>query len=802
MKKSCLSILFCIILVVCCVFSACQPAQEPSEPPIVEEPLDPTKTYKLAVDCIPNNWNSHVSDLLGAGCVLDYTQDTLYEYDYNENKTGFKIVPAMAADYPTDVSAIYAERFGYSASEVGRAYRIPLKSNLKFDNGDAILANTFVESMELLLDPDADNPNASKVYGDGNLKIWGAESYAKQRGETIIESCVDADGIGIGEFVGWNTVSHEVAAKIRFSAAQSYVGKWLLDYYQYSEDRANEVMAHVLLGDHARKAEIDTLDGKTLAEINADEQLKATLDALVEGWCINADEEFGFFVCKQETDEVDFSSVGFFAEDELSLVIVLQNAMYLSELRQNLCTNFLLVHPQTYRDCINISCGSSVNNYGTNIQSYVGFGPYKIVHCTSDVLELSKNLCWRGYVEENAFDDTVYEADGIKCIVVEDEETKLNMFLRGEIDSYDLTAMDAKNGYLFSKYAYSTDSQTTWFVALNPDIEKSAIEAATAIPTVAGNTVIKSPLSIEEFRRALSYSLDRSALILECRPLSSVATGLIGQSYVWNTESGETYRSTNKAKEVVLNFWGIGNEWGEGKKYSDRDQAIALVASGSTLAKNLFDKSYQIAREKGFVTDAVHEKGSWELQICVGALGGGEASDKLYACLTKNWIEAVAGTPWEGHLTFVKREGLTKNDCARALSENRIDMFIDVNYSESAFAPQDLLNMLVGSAQYDTSTDKSKIFVDVEVNGKILRASVLDWAGKCLSGERIVAKVVDSNGVPTGELTEIYAEDTDAYLRLKIMTAVEAKILETCNIIPLSTDATITLRSHRIRYET
>lgn len=802
MKRSWLLILFCIILASCFVLSACQPdqeQQEPPEPPVDEEPLDPTKTYKLAVEHIPGNWNSHVSDIFGNGYVLDYTQDTLYEYDYNENKTGFKIVPAMAAHYPTDVSKLYAERFDYSESETGRAYKILLKSNLKFDNGDAITANTFVESMQLLLDPAADNPNACKVYGDGSLKILGAESYANQS-EIIIESCVDANGVGTGEFVGWNNVSNEVAAKISFSASQSYVGKWLLNYYKYSEDRVNEVMAHVLLADQTRNAEIAALDGKTLAEINADEQLRATFDELVEGWCTNADEEFGFFVYKYGMGPVDFSSVGFFAEDEHSLVIVLQNAMDLFELNNKLCTNFLLVHPQTYRNCMRVADGSIANNYGTSIQSYVGFGPYKIGNYTSDTLELTKNSCWRGYAEGNALENTIYEADGIKCTVVEDAQARLNMFLRGEIDSYDLTATDAKNGYLFSKYAYSIDSQTTWFVALNPDMEKSAIEAAAAIPATAGNKVIKSPLSIVEFRQALSCCLDRSALILECRPLSSVATGLIGQSYVWNTENGETYRSTEQAKDVILNFWGIADECGEGKEYSTRDQAIASVASGSALAKNLFDRSYQIAREKGFVTDAMHKNGLWELQICVGSVRGGEDSDKLYACLTKNWIEAVSGTPWEGHLTFVKREGLAKNDCAKALSENRIDMLIDVSCSASAFVPQALLNMFVGSAQYDTSTDKSKMFVDVDLDGKILRASVLDWIGKCLQGERIVAKIVDG-GVPTGEMLEIYVGD-DAYMRLKIMTAAEEAIMQTCNIIPISTDAVVTLRSHRIRLET
>lgn len=802
MKRSLLLILFCIILASCFVLSACQPAQEqqkPPAPPIGEEPLDQTKTYKLAVEHIPDNWNSHVSDIFGNGCVLDYTQDTLYEYDYNENKTGFKIVPAMAADYPTDVSHLYAERFGYSASETGRAYRIPLKSNLKFDNGDAISANTFVESMQLLLDPDADNPNACKVYGDDSLKILGAESYANQS-EIITESCVDNIGVGTGEFVDWNNVSNEVAAKISFSASQSYVGKWLLDYYKYPEDRANEVMAHMLLADQTRKTEIAALEGKTLADINADEQLKATFDALVEGWCTSADEEFGFFVYKYGTGEVDFSSVGFFAEDESSLVIVLQNAMDLLELNNKLCTNFLLVHPKAYRDCMRASDGSIANNYGTSIQNYVGFGPYKIASYASNVLELARNSYWRGYLEKNAFDNTIYEADGIKCTVVKDAQTRLNMFLRGEIDSYDLTVTDAKNGYLFSKYAYSADSQTTWFVALNPDIEKSAIEAATAIPATAGNKVIKSPLSITEFRQALSCCLDRSALIVECRPLSSVATGLIGSSYVWNEEKGETYRSTEQAKDVILNFWGVDGEWGEDEEYSTRDQAIASISSGSAIAKHLFDRSYQIAREKGFVTDAMHENGLWELQICVGTFGSGEDSDKLYACLTRNWIDAVSGTPWEGHLAFVKREGLAKNDCAKALSENRIDMLIDVSYTASAFAPHDLLNLFVGSAQYDTSTDKSKMFVDVQVDGKILRASVLDWIGKCLQGERIVAKVV-VGGVPTGELVEIGVGD-DASLRLKIMAAVESAMLKTCNIIPISTDATVTLMAHRVQLGT
>ena len=138
-----------------------------------------TYSYRLGPSDIPTAWNVHTYQSNSSTYVLDYTSDSLYVFEYNDDFTGYKIVPSMASGYPVDVTAQYVGKYGVQEGETGKVYKIPLKTNLKFDNGEAITAASFVASMKLLLDPKAANYRADNVYQSGELKIYNAENYVK-----------------------------------------------------------------------------------------------------------------------------------------------------------------------------------------------------------------------------------------------------------------------------------------------------------------------------------------------------------------------------------------------------------------------------------------------------------------------------------------------------------------------------------------------------------------------------------------------------------------------------------------------
>ena len=71
-------------------------------------------TYNIAFTASPTNWNPHVYETSTDGdYMLSYLSDGFYVFDYNEDKTGYALVPGMTTAEPTDVTDQY---------EIGRAH--------------------------------------------------------------------------------------------------------------------------------------------------------------------------------------------------------------------------------------------------------------------------------------------------------------------------------------------------------------------------------------------------------------------------------------------------------------------------------------------------------------------------------------------------------------------------------------------------------------------------------------------------------------------------------------------------------
>ncbi len=511
-------------------------------------------------------------------------------------------------------------------------------------------------------------------------------------------------------------------------------------------------------------------------------------------------------------EEVPFSTVGFLAPDKDHIVIILVNPMEDNfYLRYELCTSFFLVNNDLYDSCESITNGVYTNSYGTSVATYSGYGPYKLVEYVSgSKLRFERNPYWHGYSEIELVNQ--YQTSAVEMNVVTSDATRLEMFLKGEVEGYGLTA-DDMDDYITSPYIYYQDSESTWFVAMNPQVANLTATAAKAKPVTAGNTVIKAPLAIEEFRQALSYSLDRTAFILACSPTSGIAKALLSSVMIADPEDGTPYRSTEEAQDAILEFWGLSDAWGEGKEYGSRAEAIASI-TGYDLAgaKELFTVAYNKAKEAGYIPDG----DKWEFQICIGLPSTANFYTKGYAALTAGWTDAVKGTPWEGHLTFIQDTTLTSSTFADALHEGRVDLLFGVGYSGSMFDPYSFMECFTGSLQYDVFTDMSKIDLDIEIDGslilnkdgepaysgkKVLRGSISQWVS-ALQGYAFDAKVI-VNGEATEEIVSVNAgTSANPTLRLQVMAKAETAILNQSNLLPLMTDASASLRSMRVIYKT
>ncbi len=771
-------------------------------------------TYRMAPSDLPESWNVQTYQSNSSTYVLDYTSDSLYSFDYNDDFTGYKVVLGMASALPVDVTDDYVGQYGVKAGDENKVYKITLKDYLKYDNGDVLNAYSFVESMKCLLNPVAANFRADNVYASGSLKIHNAEAYVKQNSYALSEF-VSAN-YGDDEYVDPNTFTTSGEGILQHNGSDIVIdlssgGNWgdsleLYAEYGYLDAVKADYDALVAAADEDTKwVKLTPALLKNVQNCIAALHGYASVEeyAAADGdYAYREFEEMAFF--GRVWDEMEYDgNVGFFATSETELVIVLINPMEDNfYLRRELMTDFFLVHVPTYKACEKITDGVYTNTYGTSVDTFVGHGPYKLTqYVEGATIRLERNDLWRGYTEEDYIPGT-YQTDAVNYQKVTEDAVRLEMFLKGEIDSYGLQAEDMDD-YLGSEYTYFNDSESTWYLAMNPDAKTLGEMAAAATAVNTGYTVIKTPIAITEFRQALSYSLNRTEFNQLLSPTSGVAKALLSSMIIADPESGMSYRSTDAAKDAILSFWGLADKWGEGKEYATREEAIESITGFDPAgAKALFNTAYDEAVEAGYITQEMITSGKWEVQICIGKPADANYYNKGYEFLKTCWTDAVKGTKFEGHVTFVQSQTLGSTTFGTYLRNGQVDILFGVGYGGDMFNPYSLMDCFTGSLQYDPFTSKTNVMVDVELDGKVLRASLYSWVSEALQGDTIDCHVV-VNGEATDEVVKISAGPSDpAQRRIDILAATEEAVLNLSNIFPIQTDASASLRCMRVNYKT
>jgi len=795
MKKS---IIVVLVLLLVCSLAGCKDKHDKS---YVDDKT--TYTMRYALNSMPTSWNNHTYQSNDATNVIDYTEDSLYVFDYNATKDGYQIVPSMAVDMPKDVTKDYVGKFGITAESESQAYEIQLKDWLKYDNGDPITAKEFIESAKRLMNPAAANYRADNYYS-GNLKIYGAENYVKQ-GQYVLGAFVSAD-YGDDEYVDPAQFTKTPEGTFQVNGSDVILdinngGNW-----------GSELSLYAAYGYFDGCAAYDVLvaaaDENGQIKLN-EETLKATQDSIA--WLQGYDNVEAYAAEKgayayQEFEEMAFlgsswpeykwEDVGYFAKDDHTLVLILTKPLSGFYLNYALCSNMNLVHIPTYDACTKTENGVYTNNYGTSVDTYVGYGPYKLTEFLADAnMAMARNEFWHGYFEEEHKGQ--YQTTNIKFQQVSEAKTRLEMFLKGELESYGLQKEDMDD-YQGSKFTYFTEGDSTWFIALNPNESALAAAEQAATPVTAGNKVVKRIICVKEFRQALSFSVDRAAYQLALDPTGAPAKALYGNMIISDPDKGTAYRTTEEAKKVIVNFWGLADAYGEDKEYKDIDAAIDSI-TGYDLegAKTLFNAAYDKAVEAGYIDPAWGD--AWEIQIIIGQPGSGSSTyyNNGYQLLKQVWTEAVQDTKLAGHLQFTQSQPLGSTSFSSYLKNNSIDLLFGVGWTGSALDPYGLIEAYVApNYQYDPAIDYSSISVEVEFEDGKYTASAYDWY-LALSGETISIKGAD------GASKDFTAGTTvDNAIRLKVLAAIEGVVLQQYTMIPVGLDASASLKCKRVKYYT
>ena len=777
--KKLLSLVLAVVMVLGLVACGGNGGSETTAPVETTTPaVEGTYTYNYALAEFPTNWNYHTYQTNIDAEILDYISSSFYVFDYNETKDGYAMVDGMAVGDPVDVTADYVGQYGIVEGDTAKAYILNLRQDLKWQDGTPITANDFVESAKRLLNPEAQNYRADVMYA-GSVQIHNAEAYLKQGQVNMTENNLAPTRYLVADLVkaedGTYTTPDGIPMYIATGfALTDWLGGNTLQYYVEG------------YGD----AMFDVESFNALAAMANEEGLVAATDETIDlltkvitfsaDWGESADNIPDYLVYEVTYPEVAWENVGWFAKSDYELVFVMDAPLDGFYLKYNLPSP--LVNIEMYDACASVVDGVYTNTYCTSAETTMSYGPYKLTSYQADKqYVLEKNEYFYDLSEDT------YQATSIVVDCVKEASTRLELFLQGKLDTFGLTK-DYMDEYQMSDYCYYATGDSTFAMVFNPDAE-----ALVTAQAAAGENINKTILTIKEFRQAMSYALDRNAFCLATSPMNAPGFGLFSGLIISDPESGTAYRTTDVAKNVLAEFWGVSEEYGEGKLYADIDEAVdSITGYNLAKAKELYDLAYDMAIEQGLMDE------DDVVEIKIGTPNNTSTFyNNGYEFLVNNYTEAVKGTKLEGKLTF-SRDDTLGNAFADALKNNQVDMLFGVGWTGSALDPYGLIEAYVYTDnQYDDSTDFTAITCDIEINGTVYTASVQDWQ-KIMNGAACTITAADGSTMEYSCGTA----DKDPETRLAILGALEGAVLQNYNFLPIMDDASAQLRGQQIEYYT
>lgn len=181
--------------------AACNPEATPNTPDNPDTPDTPdtpdnpyeglvtsgSYTYNTYSESLGDNWNPHTWEDSGDSAILGYlsigfvdmsiksTEDAEYQWVYEMAESITDVTKDNKADLTKYKSTLPDGKTADQVEE-GYVFQIKLNKNAKWQDGTAINADSYVESMKRLLDPEMLNYRAN-LYINGESAIAGAYDY-------------------------------------------------------------------------------------------------------------------------------------------------------------------------------------------------------------------------------------------------------------------------------------------------------------------------------------------------------------------------------------------------------------------------------------------------------------------------------------------------------------------------------------------------------------------------------------------------------------------------------------------------
>lgn len=751
--------------------------------------VDTTKsyTYKDSVSTMTSNWNPHTYQTEDDNYLTDFIRVGLYGFVFNDEKhpvegkeaySGYKIIPEMAASEPVDVTEkVKAEHPEFNIPESatkGYAYTIDLNPKATWEDGTKIDADTYVYSMQKLLDPKLLNYRATDYYAQ-QLCIAGAEYYANQgQTKTIsVNTVIKNDGLA------------DLAA--------------FLEKYKDADMSLNWAYSFGKIYDPETKTW--TEEGLTNEVVKSTIKPADLLNIYIEQ--AGGSEETGtaYFCDEAYVDwtypsDISYDTVGLYKSGDYQITMVLGKSLTGFNLLYSLTSNWI-VYEDLYEANLKQTGDAWTSTYNTSVETTKSYGPYKLTAFQKDKqLRLERNDAWYGYTDgqHDYVDPTdgktysMYMTTAIDTQVVDEPSTRLLMFLKGQLMTYGLQAEDMAT-YRSSKYVHATPSETIFFMILNGN--KAAIEEREANAGFDTSKYDLQTLTLTSFRKAVAVTYDKELFASTISPSRSGGYGLIGSAYLYDPETGARYRDTDQAKKALCDFYSV-----DVSKFASLDEAVdSITGYDPEAAKALYKEAFDEALAAGYITDADNDgKCDQTIQIEYCASTVTSFIEKTVDYLNEKMAEVIAGTPFEGKITF-KVSAPYGNDWSEKIKKGLSDTVLG-GWSGSAFDPFGLTDLYVNpSYQYDAgwfdaTTVEMELTLNINGEQKTLKNNIKNWSD-ALNGAFVKFGDTEYN---------FGADQVDVQTRLDILAAFETKVLGTYDYLPMLQDGSLALLTQQAYY--
>ena len=739
--------------------------------------IDPSKkyTYRTCVSGNPKTWNPHEWETNDDSIILSFTSAGLYEFVFNEGRNGYEIVPEMADGEPVDITDTLTleerNRYGLDKTATeGLKWAIDLREEATWENGEPINADTYIYSMQQILNPEMMNYRANSYYS-GSVAIGNAKDYFNGGHEKYnnISSGVASDDGGRKYF----SFFEPVAASKAYAGA-TYEGfsiyDWYMDDLRKSEFQENYNGTNQPCEgfQKMKSGEWGTVNNPRFIDVTGDSDESRANAALartyIAEWVdIVLDQGFTdsylnnfYFYHTGHYDKMDYDgaekAVGCVKSGDYQITIYSAAPTTAFDFKYNFSSNWLV--KQDLYEANKTKIGSlTKTTYGTEKEKYMSYGPYILTAYQKDkVFHLSRNPNYFGYKDPTIVKPGEYQATDIDIQVVPSQATQLQMFLKGDLDDVSLVREDIKTYGGSSRISYSPNTYTSK-VTLNTDWDK-LVERQRA----AGNNINKTICTNIKFREAFFWSLDRKTFCQQLTAGSSPAVVPFNDLYVADVVTGESYRSTAQAKGVVNALVGANTNG------FDRNKA-----------KQLFQEAYN---EEIANTKEGHLKATDDIILEFKVYNSEDIYDKMISFFQKSFDNATKGTDLEGKISIQKTVDSDYYDTMQAGGSD----IIYTTWGGAQLNPYGLLDCYCDSTRmFEYGFKPEDENLTINVNGQDVTMTYADWAA-----------ALDGTG---GEYSSAKA---DKETRLTILAAVELALCKQYRFISVYARSEAYLMSYKV----